>query len=110
MQTLAELIQRIAPPDPVHVQHRTIVARARELDRQGKRSRGDWWVLLHSASSQRVLLIHRRRIAATQLELKIDAPLGEVLCARLDVRSTRSVGELFETTAEFLAAALPENG
>jgi len=54
------------------------------------------------------MLIHAHPIASAQLQLKIDVPPGAVLSAIVDVKSTRTAGELFETVADFIVADKPQ--
>jgi hypothetical protein len=70
----------------------------------------DWWVILHSTSASGVVLIHAEPVAAGQLEVMIEVPLGAVLSVIVDVKSTREFGDLFETVAEFLGASAPQAG
>ncbi len=101
--SFADLIHRIVgKPAPAQLQHRPVFGRGAELLPGTQARHGDWWVILHGASASGVLLIHKHRIASSQVEVKIDAPLGAVLSVTLDVMSTQAVGELFETAAEFL--------
>jgi hypothetical protein len=101
--TFAELIQRIAgDPGPDQLQHRPVFARGLELDAAGEVSGGDWWAILHSTSSSGIVLIHAQAITAGQLKVQIDVPPDAVLSVVLDVKSTRRLGDLFETVAEFV--------
>ena len=110
LPTFADLIQRIAGlPAPGQLQHRPLSARAREFDASRQAMDPDWWVILHSTSASGVVLIHAEPVAAGQLEVMIEVPLGAVLSVIVDVKSTREFGDLFETAAEFLGAGAPQD-
>jgi len=74
------------------------------VDRRFHRQQPESWAILHAVTDVGLKLIHLHPLNVELVAVSLVAPAGEILRAILVRKSTEPLGDLYETTAEFLMA------
>ena len=103
-----DLVYRITgPPEPAEALHRPLIGRFAELDATGKVKSPSSWAVLHGVSASGAFLIHAHPISASEVVFELDVPEQMILSAVFHVNASRLVGELVETSVEFVPQHAP---
>ncbi|HUY91155.1 MAG TPA: hypothetical protein VMV10_20620 [Pirellulales bacterium] len=79
-----------------------MIATATEVAAPSDADKSPLWVILHSITDSDVRLIHPRPVAASELAIQIQGDSGEILRVTLAMAGSQKMGELYESTAQFL--------
>jgi hypothetical protein len=105
--SFADILKRFSAPQPRGVKTRgPIVASVAPLDSRFHRQQSESWAILHAVTDLGLKLIHPRPLNAEHVAVSLVAPAGEILQAILARGTTEPMGDLYETTAEFLKVPL----
>lgn len=101
--TFGQLLFRLASPRAAAAQHHgPVIASATEVAPAAAAGGSPLWVILHSITDSEVRLIHSRPVATNELAVQIRGESGEILSVVLAMASSQKMGELYESTAQFL--------
>ena len=101
--TFGQLLRRLASPAVGTQTPGPFIASAAEVKAIATEEVSPLWVILHSITDSDVRLIHLRPLAPGKFTVQIPVESGEVLSVMLTMADSRRNGELYESTAQFLA-------
>lgn len=104
LPTFRDLVERLSTAQGDTSSSRPLIGSLSSLDYRLPAQARESWAILHSISDAGLKLIHPHRLRCDNVIVTLTGPAGEKLQAVMHRVHTESIGDLFETAAEFLRA------
>lgn len=106
LPTFRELVERLSTGQGDGSSSRPLIGSLSSLDYRVPAQARESWAILHSISDAGLKLIHPHRLRCENVVVTLAGPAGEKLQAVMHRLHTESIGDLYETAAEFLRGPL----